>query len=58
MGHILSNQEKSSVCSGKSDRKTSVAHPGFARESWEFGKSLKIGLGCMVLEEACYGKSL
>lgn len=57
-GHILSNQEKSSVCSGKSDMKTSVAHPGFATKSWVFAKSLKIGLGCMVVEEACDAKSL
>lgn len=38
--------------------KISVAHQGFAGKSWEFGKSLKIGLGCMVLEEACDAKSL
>lgn len=31
-GHVLSNQEKSSMCSGKSDMRTSVAHPGFARK--------------------------
>lgn len=57
-GHILSKQEKPSVCSEKSDMKISVAHPGFAKMSWEFGKSLKVGLRCMVLEEACDAKSL
>lgn len=47
-GHILSNQTKPSVCSGKSDMKISVAHPGFARKSWEFGKSLEMELRYMM----------
>lgn len=57
-GQILSNEEDASVCSEKSDTKISGAHAGIARKSWELGKSLKTGLGCMEMEKVCGAKRL
>lgn len=57
-GQILGNEKDASVCSGKSDMKISGAHASIARKSWGFGKSLKIGLGCMGKEKVCSAKRL
>ena len=57
-GQILGNEKDAPVCSGKSDMKISGAHAGIARKSWELGKNLKIGLGCMEMEKVCGAKRL